>query len=358
MSSTSSTKRSEQRVTYVVGIAGIAVGLCLLGQSVLSDLACWAESGPRHYLWRHEEWLQLFTADNYVERGRGRILLTGPSEAREAFLIDRLEEAFPKEEAYQNALSMGTMEDVLLLLEYIEGAYGREAVPDRIVLGVTPRFLFNYPPVERTPLAIAIDRYSPFFRVDHRADRVRLAPRTSILRAFVADLRFSFKQGRRYRSGLEALALELIRRTPLPVSGDRLETKLKPYKYHHLPPLSKDHYRAHFTRNRFGYTVDEKRAEVRADAERLRALCRRNGVRLYVVILPSGPWLDDHYEPGFQPAFLELTRRAYGEERILDLTRLLGPHEFYDHTHCTKKGAERITRRVVRMIRSREEARR
>lgn len=332
----------------------MALGFCLLGHSVFGSLARWAESERRHHLWRHEEWLQLFIADNYVGKGRSRILLTGPSEAREGLLEEEFRVSLPGAEPYQNAISMGTMEDVLLLLEYIDGAYGRDAMPRQVVLGVTPRFLYNFPPPERRPLPMAIDRYSPFFRIDEEEGRPRLAP-VAPFGSFVSQLRFLFKQGRRYRSALKAGALELLREVSLVRGRGRLERDLRPYKYHHLPPLPKEDYRAHFTKHRFDYTLEQKRDELITDAERLLTLCRRRGVELFVVALPRGPWLDDHYEPGFYDAYLQLLREVYGRAVFLDLTRLLGQREFYDHTHCTREGARRITGIVVEAIRRHEE---
>ena len=93
------------------------------------------------YLWWSEEWLQLFGAQNFVDRGKGRILLSGSSEGREAFLFDEFEAELHGFEVYNNAYSTHTFTTFLLVLRYIETVYGPSAMPQKIVLGVTPLFV-------------------------------------------------------------------------------------------------------------------------------------------------------------------------------------------------------------------------
>ena len=53
-----------------------------------------------------------------------RLLIYGPSEAREGLLPDEIAREAKGLKPYQNSQSIGTLEDGLIVLRYIEGAYG------------------------------------------------------------------------------------------------------------------------------------------------------------------------------------------------------------------------------------------
>jgi len=349
MSSTSSTARSRRRL--VLASAGCALVLYAAVNLVLLRLATWAEVDQGHYLWWKEEWLQLFSPANYEGRGEGRILLTGASEAREAFLPDLLEEELPGRRAYQNSLSVGTMETVLLLLEYVERAYGADAVPDTIVLGTTPRFLLNLPDAEKVPLVAAIDRYSPRFRVDREARPPRLEP-AGFLEGLSSRFRLLTKQTRRFRGAVRAGVRPVVQAFAPRLANHRFfVTGLTPYKYHHLPRRDPAKYRRDFSGRYSEWSIEEEEERLRADARRLHAYRERHGVRLLVVAMPRPTWYDDHFaDEDFLEDWRGLLRGLYGGTGFLDLSRFLPDEEFYDYTHPTRAGGEKITREIARVL--------
>src|SRR5690606_6616258 len=93
----------------------------------------------------------------------------GPSEAREAFIYQRMEKAFPGMRVYQGGQSLGTFDDLLLSLEYIEKVYGLDAVPQALVLGITPRFVANIHHGQ-SALEITFDRYSPYYSIEYNEE--------------------------------------------------------------------------------------------------------------------------------------------------------------------------------------------
>src|SRR5262245_35921708 len=114
----------------LIAAAVMCVLLAYVGANAAMDrLARWVEVKQDGYLWWREEWMQLFGAENFVDRGRNRILLAGSSEVREGFLFDEFEAELPGFEVYNNALSNHTLEMLLIVLQYIETAYGPSAMP-------------------------------------------------------------------------------------------------------------------------------------------------------------------------------------------------------------------------------------
>src|SRR6187549_404478 len=76
---------------------------------VLGAAAGYAEVRLDAYLWKEEDFLRLFSPTNHRGRGRQRLLISGPSEAREALLPEELARALPGSKPYQNAQSLGTL---------------------------------------------------------------------------------------------------------------------------------------------------------------------------------------------------------------------------------------------------------
>ena len=78
---------------------------------------------------------------------------------------------------YQNSQSSGTLEDGLVVLRYLEGAYGRSAIPEAIVLGISTRFVADYRTIP-SPLWSGINKYSPHFRLLLGSHPPELTPRS------------------------------------------------------------------------------------------------------------------------------------------------------------------------------------
>ena len=113
---------------WTLAAAGIALVAAGALHAVLEPLASWAEQERGAYLWRTEEWLALFTPANYADRGDGRLLLMGPSEAREAFVDSALRERLAGWETIQHAWVWSTLEELVVFLEYLERAHGDAAL--------------------------------------------------------------------------------------------------------------------------------------------------------------------------------------------------------------------------------------
>ena len=92
------------------------------------------------------------------------------------------------------------------MLEYIERAYGRSAVPDVLLFGITTRFIADIR-FESSPLFAGINKYSRQFRLDEAEHPPRLIPR-SPLDSYQAAFALLGRQPVRYQSALFAVAAD------------------------------------------------------------------------------------------------------------------------------------------------------
>ena len=309
------------------------------------------------YPWQNEDWLRVLLPSLWVGRGPSRILIAGPSEAREALLYELFDESFPGLETFQGGQSRGTFQDLLLSLEYVERDYGPSAVPAVLVLGVTLRFVANIPR-DRSPLIAAIDRYSPHFRVELGPDGPRLVSKR-VSEALAARGRFLlFKQPSRYLSAAASVIRDNLPKDGLPswLIG-WLQMYGSPYKYHLLARVPREAIRARIDQPT-SFWFAAHRWEPDTDAEvihqefgRLLAFTRRHGMRLYVVNLPESVWNRESYGPGRYERYEALVRESLGDTPFLDLRMMLDPDEFYDAGHATLPGALRVSRRVIDFVR-------
>lgn len=349
MNSISSTRTSDGRVRLLLGLAaGLFLTWAGLGFG-LGRLAKYEESERGRYLWYMEEWLQLLQPHDFVGRGDRMIFLAGASEAREGLLYEVFGAAFPGQVVYHGAQSLGIMRSVLLQIEYIDRVYGPSGFPHRIVLGVNPRFIYNVPSLDRTPIFTAISRYSPRYDVEDTGNDYRFVEKDRVA-SLQARYRFLTKQTRRYRNALRAVAHDIVARVaPALADANVLTVALRPYKYHHLRPFPSEEHYAHFrSLDPVPYTVDGPDGQaVRTDAARLMQIVARNGAELYVVAMPEGAWMAPHYAGTFHDDYMELLRSAYAGVPVLDLRHLLGDGFFYDRSHATRAGGERISRAIA-----------
>ena len=328
-----------QRVRPLVATF-LCVALAFISAHALMErLSVWAERDQGAYLWWREEMMQLFTPTNHVGRGEGRILLTGPSEIREALLPDVMSETLGRS-VYQHALSLGTLDAVVLQLEYIERIYGPTAMPDVLVVGVTPRFASNVPALDAGPFRDYVGLYSPYLRID--ADRVELVEK-GWLQSLASRARRFAHQPKRYKGALRTLKRELL-------GGD--DFKLRPSKFHHRGVLRKRRYfRMVEEEGRIPWPLEKARPAIERGFARLTALCKRHDVELVIIAMPEGTWArsDLHYPPGYYGRFLSLIRRESGVD-VLNLRAFLRDGEFHDWCHPTLPGARRVTARVSEYI--------
>jgi len=328
----------------------LAVFFVAASHLLLEQAARFAERDLNAFLWKQQSELQLFSAHNYVGRGRGRLLICGPSEGREALLPEEFSAGQQRLEPYQNSHSHGTLESTLINLEYIERAYGQSAIPEGILLAITPRYVANIRH-ERSPLYGAINRYSPHFSVEDEERSPRLVPRTlrESLRARIALLSL---EPDRYRRGLFAIAARLATSIAPSLAAERaVWGPVRQAKY--LTARIESDQTIHDWLNEPGGVPADVRAwdagadsRSRAVFSRFMDFVERHGVRLYVVNLPQLSWSRELDNPDRYAAYLELVRDAIGDTPFLDLRTFVPDDGFYDSLHVTWREGKRVSRRV------------
>ncbi len=349
--------RADARKSLRLSLAaiGCASAAFVLGHVVLEAASRHAEVELGASLWRGEEHLQLLTPTNWVGRGEGRVLLCGPSIAREAFRVDLIGDELDGLRAFPAAQSWGTLEDCLVMLEYIERAYGPTAIPDHIVLGITPRWACNLG-LHLSPTLRHIDRYSPRFRVESTAEGLELVEK-NVAESMEARWRFLAHQGTRYSGAILAFARELARTVRPSLAEDRrLEDRLDPYRFAHKGP------RPYWMVERFvkhpsklwadvrSWDAREDSEQIRRDIGGLLAFCEEYDISLYAVILPMRSEVRGTFDDELYAAYVSEFRGALGETPFLDLTDFLTDEEFFDSAHPSRAGAVRVSRRVARLI--------
>jgi hypothetical protein len=349
----------------------------------LGTFSGWVERHSAVYPYQNEDWLRYFLPDLLDSRGRGRLLLAGESAVRENLLFEEFDRSIPSMKTFQGALSLGTIDDVLLSLDYIENAYGAEALPQVLVLGLSPRFVANIP--EHRPFLDAVDNYTKF-RVVRDASGPRLQRKT-LADGWFSSLRFRFlKSPERYWGATVAATRDLLqveaerpdqlpRARQLaamalthPVSTARQisrryvweETQrwASPYKYHQLAPLSRESLRGWLNAPESWWHLvhtwnpDEHRATVQSRIRRLRAFVERHNIALYVFNQPESSESRRLYNPAFYASYFSLMEEEFEGVPFLDLRELLSDEEFYDAVHATLPGARRTTDQVINFIKS------
>lgn len=359
-----STQASSKQTLAVAALTCAGAILALIISSLFA-LAVWTETNTDTYPFRTEDWLRYLLPTLFEDRGDDRILIVGPSEAREDLLYETFDKELPGTRAFQGALSLGTLDDVLLGLNYIEKAYGRGAIPRAIIVGITPRFVGNIPE-NVSPFARAVDSYSPHYRVARSPEGSRLVPKT-FLEGLLSRYRFLQKYNLRYRSGI-AYLMQSVLHTEF--RQDRGEQNLiayalrfwifhhtSPYKYRNLMPYSLDELEAWlndpasfwFKAHEWDPRNDESR--IQAQLERLIAIANRWGSKLYIVNLPEHPLNRGGYKEGYYEAYLDIVRASIGATPFLNLRTLLDSTEFFDLGHATHSGALRVSSRVADFVR-------
>ncbi|MGN6716956.1 MAG: hypothetical protein ACTHLX_06150 [Candidatus Binatia bacterium] len=363
-------------------LSAVAIGIVVLLytgiNAVLLTFSQWVESHTEVYPYRGEDWLRYLLADLFTDRGKNRIMLVGESAVRENLLYEEFNRAFPTMDTFQGGLSLGTMSDVMISLQYIKEVYGRGALPEVLVVGISPRFVANLP--EERPLMPSIDLYSPYFAVEESAIGPHLKPKTS-WEQWTSSLRFlMFKQQRRYLAAAAALArdyvsvnqeahnragrvrsliqapLLLVDRLTHKALGNYLRRAAAPYKYHHLQPMRVEGLRRWLRDpNSWWHRVhswdpDANERIIADQFRRLREFAENEQIALYVINLPENIESRELYRGQNYQCYLDLIQRNLGSTPFLDLHAMLGPGEFYDVVHATLPGAKRVTQAVIEFI--------
>jgi hypothetical protein len=364
-----------------VGIAGLLYGGINIG---LVTLSRWIEARAEVYPYKDEDWLRYLLGPLFKDRGHNRIMLVGESAVRENLLYEEFNKAFPTMNTFQGGLSLGTIDDLLISLDYIKRVYGRGALPQVLVVGISPRFVANIP--EKRPFRRGLDLYSPYYRVEETRAGSRLKAKTQ-WEGFFSRLRFfTLKQQKRYLGALAVLVRQYLigaaepnrKAGPAPkllgallhepvgtikqiwqsALGDFVRRWASPYKYHHLRPAPVSGLRSwlrwpdSWWRQVHGWVPDADENMLADQFKRLRELAEGERIALYVINLPENVESRKLYKAENYRRYLELVRKDIGNAPFLDLHEMLGPEEFYDIVHATVPGAKRVTETVIRFIKS------
>jgi hypothetical protein len=340
------------------------IGACLVVWVVVCAASEWVADEVEDHLdanlWRYEEWMQLTSGGRYPADAHDRILVIGPSEAREAFWPEPFREVLGGVRLVNDSLSLSTFEDAITQLEYVEKVYGSDTLGSLMIVGVTPRFLQNYAPGER-PLPIVINRYSPYYSLDESVEPQRLVEK-NWLESLIARVHLAGHSGSRYMKAAWATVLAAEAR----LSGEDLEDVLRAHalvgaRFYMEPPRNKANY-YEIARQGGGFNqvlrtmnpLDQRSAILR-DFDRLRAIASRNGTKILIVNLPEGGWSRNHfYSPGIHEAYMRVLREGVGDLPFLDLRDDLDDDGFVDWVHPTRAASLRISREVATAIRDME----
>jgi len=347
-------RHEHSRLRSALALTAIAVSGFLWAHLLLGNLSRSFEAKGA-YLWGDEEWLQLFSPASYVEHGPTRVLLIGSSETREALLPDYFDEGLPGHRSYVYGLSAGTLEDVILSLQYIEEAYGPTAMPDKLVLGISFRMVMNYSEWG-PPLRESIDKYSPYYSVDLESSPHGLVAKDRF-QSLVSRLHLAGHQGTRYRSAVRVLA-QTAHEQPTTEPWHPLWSQLglTPAMNHKFESNDKQQYWDAVLRGRAWYwrlgslQPSTRATTIRRDFANLLEISQTYGTELYVVNAPEGPWTELFYDDGVYDEYLLLVREAIGTTPFLNLRRFLVEDEFHDWAHANRLGAIRVSNRVVQFI--------
>lgn len=352
---TSSTRDSRNGTRYRLAVLA-CVGLMFAGVHVaLEGAASFSERYLGAYLWKEEDFLRLFSPANHLGRGQHRLLMYGPSEAREGLLGEEIARVAPGLEPYQTSQSIGTLEDGLVVLRYIEGAYGRSGVPDAILLGITTRFIGNLR-TRPSPLWEGINKYSPHFKL---VEDTR--PPTLVRRSFIESLKPRFAllqlQPDRYRRGLFAIASRTATRLVPSLSAQRRSWEpIAPSKYLVGKYASEAAVKkwlvtpGNYWDLVHAWEPERDRDRVTRELQMYRDFAAKYDIELYVVNLPELSWNRELYAPGRYETYLEVVRTALGTTPFLNLRTFLPDELFFDDAHPTWDGAIRVSREVGKFI--------
>lgn len=352
---TSSTEPSR-RLKSLLATVAITAFAWLLPIVAFGSLATYAETHWGVFLWRGEEWMELYSPASYVGRGQGRIMVIGPSEAREALIAAPFEAAIPGFEFFNDSMSFSTLEDGITQLEYIERVYGNGAFPELLILAVTQRYVLDFAPGER-PLVIAINRYSPDLWLDESVEPQRLLPK-QLGASLVSRVRLAGHGSGRYRGAIQALRGRIgLRRSGGDWDQMVRRLLLVPYRYHHRARIANPDLYWEDVANATGLYEElrDMRAEPHAEImaghfERLGELAARHGTHVFVLNMPEASWRRGFYEPKIYEEYQSVLMRAAGSLPILDLRTAMPDERYFDTLHLDREGAEDFSRQVAGLL--------
>lgn len=361
--------------------------------AALTALSTWAERDLHSFPFKEEDWLRYLLPPRVYPQPRPRILLGGPSTVRENVRYERFETAFPQFTIDQGGISLGTIGDVTASLEYVKNVYGVGALPDVMILGISPRFIADIPDVR--PFSPGIDRYSPYFSTHEESSGIALIPKTPFA-SLVARARFlASKEPERFRTAFLALAYHWISdrmnagkgspsgaanqvarssgidrflQSP-PVARllrgfglgsvvdhtvqDLLAWRISPYKYSLNPPYkygpSAD-LRKGWWKDVYTWNPAQEEKDTMRRLKRFVDFADACGIEVWVVNFPERDVSRAQFDQANYDSYVRLIKKAFGDRRYLDLREFLTTDEFYDREHSVVSGSVRLTDALIEAI--------
>lgn len=372
------------RLRFALSAIGIVAAVGSATTLSLEVAANRLEVSGQVYPYKWEDWLRYFTPSLWpTDEGPG-LMLTGPSTARENLLIEEFARAFPRHRVLPAAMSLGTFRDITAGLEFLESEYGREALPDVIVLGISPRFLAEIPRDRPFPLALA--RYGRHYGPLADTSAAFGLTRKPTLAGIVDHVRFrSSRQSPRYRAVVAWVMTRLIPAdwssrlagsgvaTRLAASGagrllgvgelahlgpaEFARRYIAPYRYQPVDFSWKPDALAaslddslSWWKDVFRWNPDSDADAIRSRARALTEFAKERGIELYVVNLPEHSALRTRTKPVFAARYEVLIHAAFDSVPLLDLRCFLPDADFFDGEHATWKGATLVSTRVTGFI--------
>lgn len=372
------------RLRFSLSAVGIVAAVGLATILSLEVAASRLEASRQIYPYKWEDWLRYLVPALWPTEGPPGLMLTGPSTARENFLVEEFAGAYPRHRVLPAAMSLGTFRDITAGLEYLESEYGRAALPAVIVLGIAPRFLAEIPRDRPFPEALA--RYGRHYGPLVDSSAAFGLARKPLLAGMMDHLRFrTSRQSPRYRAVFAWGAARLIpgelssrlanssvaTRLAGPGMGRLLGVQemarlgpaafagryIAPYRYQPVHfswepkalAASLDDSRSWWA-DVFQWNPDTDAPAIRTRARALAEFARERQIELYVVNLPEHSALRRRTKPAFAARYEELIHSAFDSLPLLDLRCYLPDADFFDAEHATWKGAKDVSARVIGFI--------
>jgi len=385
------TRDSRKAFSAISAIVSAAVlYACIV--IALQMFSTWAERDLHAFPFKQEDWLRYLVSSGFEANDRKTIMLTGPSTVRENFRYERFEAAFPNYHIFQGGISLGTLEDVTAALEYMEKVYGPSALPEILVLGISPRVVANIP--DNRPFALGLNRYSPYFFAIQGASRIVLRYK-SVLEGLLARTRFiAQKEPERFRTAFLAVANYwlwendsaqssestlgramnwLFKTYPVDVflraSGQWQKARgfhfteiirwlISPYKYslnppHRIPLIPREKFKPDpdsFWGAVYSWNPKKSEAETRARLRYFADLVKRHAIRTLVVNMPErNASRIIFYERNYD-AYLDIVSDELNGIDFINLREFSETDEFYDLEHTTPAGSARLSDEIIRLM--------
>lgn len=377
----------------VAAVLGILYFGCA---TVISSVSVWAERDLGAFPFKQEDWLRYLLPAMFDRPEQHKILLTGPSTVRENLIYEEFVAAFPGYIIEQGGISSGTIEDVNLSLEYIEQAYGHNALPSVIVIGVAPRFIANIP--DDRPFKDGINDYSPHLKIIRTDNGDRLESK-SVFESLLARVKFFLykKPSQLQTDALAVVNYWLSRKTidntredlPAPKTpllnrcdqffkkpsvkqimtgtpfywladfefSEVLAEKISPYKYRLFHPIQADklitraNNKSSWWPRVYSWNPKEHEAQTLKKLKRFIGFINSHNIRLLVVNMPERDLSRAMFNEDNYREYIALLESAFQNKPFINMRDALPPSDFHDLEHARYSGASRLSREVIKHLR-------